>query len=119
MKIQFGCGCTAEVSPMEQCDVHRMSEEMIEALHGLLDGLEANVDGRDGLTQQQWNGRIQYAREVFDKATGSTVLHPELRKAMKLQLEATKKFLAGGIGNPIYRLELENKVKRLEETLGV
>jgi len=37
------------------------------ALEGLLDGLDANFDGRDGLSQEHWDERVQKAREVFNE----------------------------------------------------
>ena len=67
--VKFNCGCMTIVKPLKYCAKHAMANDMIEAINGLLDGLEANTDGRDGLTQKQWDDRIQFARETFNKAT--------------------------------------------------
>jgi hypothetical protein len=40
---------------------------MKEALEGLLDGLDANVDGRDGLSTERWEKRIAHARAALAK----------------------------------------------------
>lgn len=37
------------------------------ALEGLLDGLDANFDGRDGISSESWEERIEKAREVFGR----------------------------------------------------
>jgi hypothetical protein len=44
-------------------DVARLAE----ALEGMLDGLDANVDERCGLTNQQWDKRLSQARKVLDE----------------------------------------------------
>ena len=36
------------------------------ALGRLLDGLDANTDGRDGLTQEEWDEACSYARRALD-----------------------------------------------------
>jgi hypothetical protein len=36
-----------------------------DALRGLLDGLDANCDERMGLTQWQWNRRVERARKAI------------------------------------------------------
>lgn len=68
--IVFKCGCRANVLDHELCDMHKATEELIEAIHGLLDGLDANIDGRDGLTQKQWDDRIAFAWDIYNKAIG-------------------------------------------------
>ena len=44
--------------------------ELLEALESLLDGLDANTDGRDGLSEEQWDRRCAVARAIIRKARG-------------------------------------------------
>ncbi len=53
-------------------DIARLTEAnrvMREALDGLLDGLDANVDERSGLTNEQWEQRIAFARAALAQAS--------------------------------------------------
>jgi len=40
---------------------------LITSVEDLLDGLDANYDGRDGLSMKQWEERIKYARETLKR----------------------------------------------------
>lgn len=45
-------------------------EKLIEALIGLLDGLDANADERCGLFQDEWDKRITQARAILAEIEG-------------------------------------------------
>lgn len=43
-----------------------LERAVVEALAGLLDGLDANADGRDGLSSDEWDTRVAKARRALD-----------------------------------------------------
>jgi len=47
--------------------VEDQNADLLEALRDLLDGLDSNYDERLGLTNDQWEQRIKYARQAIAK----------------------------------------------------
>jgi len=58
---------TTPLCPSRSAPADDESEPMREALENLLDGLDANCDGRDGLSEEEWDKRIAKARAVLEE----------------------------------------------------
>jgi uncharacterized coiled-coil protein SlyX len=56
-----------------------------EALEGLVDGLDANCDGRDGLSNEQWDRRVALARAALSSTPDALV--KEVRRYMRHDIE--------------------------------